>query len=188
MTNYLRIARRSVHLTQRAFAQRIAEHQPGIAAIEAGKRDVGVSHLEAMLKSTGLRLFPFKTSATPACIVADAIYDDLRTGHEPRAFRRIIQLSDDLSRSSVVDLVCLIATPPPSTGDERYDALLAGLCEHYVQIRRAPKPSWLETYVPLDDPWYVDDDPHFHAQARRTSPKSLAKRNVYLAASELESV
>ena len=188
MTNYLRIARRSAHLTQRAFAQRISEHQPGIAEIEAGRRDVGVSHLELMLKSTGLKLLPFRTTSKAACIVADEIYDYLRNGHEPRAFREIIQLSDDLSASSVVDLVCLIATPPPSTGDDRYDALIASVCEHYADTRKAPKPSWLETVGALDDPWFVDKDPKFHGQAKKESPKAFAKRNVFLAASELASV
>jgi len=188
MASLLRGARRAAGLTQRALAGVTHEHQPAIAAIESGKRGVTYEHLERLLAPTGHRLQIIKTTARSAHEVANNIFDQLQAKREDHAFREIIQLSDDLKRASRVELVCLTATEPPGTGDSRYDALIAGICDLYVTRSRVPRAEWISKTQALPNAWFVDDVPEFHGMALRTTPKQLAKRNVFLAASELESV
>jgi len=188
MASLLRGARRAAGLTQRALAEVTHEHQPAIAAIESGQRGVTYEHLVRLLAPTGHKLQVFKTTSSSAHEVANKVYERLRANRESDAFREIIQLSDDLNAASRVDLVCLTATKPPSTGDSRYDALIAGICDLYISRSRVPRADWITQTRALPVEWFVDDVPEFHGNARRTTPKELAKRNVFLAASELESV
>lgn len=188
MASLLRGARRAAGLTQRALAEVTHEHQPAIAAIESGQRGVTYEHLVRLLAPTGYKLQVFKTTSSSAHEVANKVFERLQAQREDHAFREIIKLSDDLNAASRVELVCLTATRPPSTGDSRYDALIAGICDLYISKSRVPRAEWITQTPALPDAWFVDDSPGFHGNALRTTPKTLAKRNVFLAASELASV
>ena len=188
MSQIVRIARRINNSTQREFAATCGEHQSAIAALESGSRGISQSHLERILAQNSLRLIPIFTNKHSVCEVADDIYQSLNSENFESAFRRVIQLSDDLRSADSVELVCLTATTPPPTSDPRFDALLSGLCDYYLSRLRLPKPAWLSQTLKLPEPWFVDDNPRFHAQIRKTTPKAFAKLNVFIAESEFASV
>jgi hypothetical protein len=170
------------------LAARAGEYQPTISAVEMGDHDPSVAHLGRLLAATGHRLVALPTTARPVYEAAAAIAAALRCGDEPTAFRESIQLSDDLARESGPLLAALCALAPAPT-DGRYDALIAGIAEHYLQAAGLPLPSWVhEPGRFLRDPWFVDDVPALHEQTVAATPPALVRHGVFLASSELASV
>jgi transcriptional regulator with XRE-family HTH domain len=180
----LRSARRSAHLTQRDLADRAGVPQPAIADVESTKRDTKVQTLGTLLRATGQRLAALPTTSRTVAETADAIYLALRRRDDDRAYREVLQLNDDLRRSSPDVRVALSVLTPPPTSSQRYDALLAALVEYH--LKTGPRPSWLhEPYRSLAERWYVNDNPYLHESSIAASPKEFARRNIALAESEL---
>jgi len=148
-----------------------------------------VESLVALLAATGHRLALLPTAARPAAEAAQAIAGHLRVLDEDRAFREVIQLSDDLGAAPADVRVALVVTPPPPTGDPRYDALLAGVVEEHLLRSRLPVPEWVRhPSRRLSQRWYVDDNPYTRALSDATALAGPLRHNVVLAASELASV
>jgi len=86
-------------------------------------------------------------------------------------------------------LVGLIEKRPPSTGDLRWDALLAGLVEQLALMRRVPCPGWAFTLeLFLGEWWFLSPYPSVHPSALVEAPASLANRGVFVHAADLESL
>lgn len=183
----LRQARRATGLTQRALAAKARVPQPSVARVEAGARDLNVETLDTLLRSTGHQLIVVPTRRATAAAAAVAIGDFLTGGDHKAAFREVIQLSDDLARSSACERVVLAFSTPPTTGDRRYDNLIAGLVENYLAEAGAPTPSWLDSIPPLDEPWHIDPYTSRHPEEIEQVPTHLRWRNVILDRSELAS-
>jgi hypothetical protein len=79
------------------LALRAGDHQPTIAAIEAGRRDVRVGHLERLVARAGCRLSLIPTTAEPVAEAAAGIAEFLAGGDVDSAWRAFIQANDDLS-------------------------------------------------------------------------------------------
>jgi hypothetical protein len=100
------------------------------------------------------------------------------------AFRALIGLSDELSAATKPLRVALCVAVPAPCGDERYDAAIAGLVEHYLNKDRLPVPDWVnQPERVLAEPWqaspYTD---------RSEVPKALVRHGVWLAEADLASV
>jgi transcriptional regulator with XRE-family HTH domain len=185
----LRSARGSHGLSQRALADRSRVAQPRIAEIEAGAHDTTVSRLEQLLASLGQRVAVLPTRSRPACEAALAAAEELAAGSESQAWREIIQLSDDLAGASPAVRVALCVTEPAPTRDNRYDALVAAIVDHWLTTDRLPLPEWVRTpQRTLTEPWDVEPLASLRPAARKATPKAIARHGIYLPASELASV
>jgi hypothetical protein len=79
----------------------------------------------------------------------------------------------------------LLTPEPPSTGDERWDVLLAGLAEHLAARDGRGGPVWSEDRR-LDAMWFPFDSPAARVDAFVHAPASFRRRGVFIAPQELE--
>ncbi len=183
----LRSARWRAGLSQRELAQRARDHQPTIAAIEAGRRDVRVGHLERLVARAGCRLSLIPTTAAPVAEVAAGIAQWLAGGDVDSAWRAVIQANDDLAKAPADVRVALCVCEPTPTGDPRFDAALAALVSHHLGGAGLPVPAWVDGASRfLAEPWYPDQlgprGPDLDV------PAAFNRHGVLIAATELESV
>ena len=184
----LRTARAARGKTQRQLASDAGTHQPHIAAIESGAHDTTVSGLERHLQALLYRLTVLPTRRRPAWEAALDVADHLSAADEASAFREILQLSDDLAQSPADIRVALVVTPPPDTKDARFDALLAGVVDYWLEECSAPRPAWLdEPHRTSDVPWFVEPLEELHEAVRQATPPPVLRHGVVLAEAELRS-
>lgn len=182
----VRTARRSSGLTQRDLAGRAKVSGSAVADVERSAHDPGSDALERLLNASGHRLCALPTTSSPLAAWADFIYRELRSprrSHEV-AFRALIGISDELAAATKPLRVALCVATPPPIGDDRYDAAIAGLAEHYLRKDRLPVPDWVnqpERF--LAKPWLVS---RYSDQSE--IPQSLFRHGVWLSASDLASV
>lgn len=179
--------RRAHALSQRQFAAVAREHQSSIADIERGRHDVAVDRLDRLVAPFGYRLAVLPTRRRPVAEAAEAVYTWLRQGNTRRAYRELIQLSDDLAAEHGPIRVALTVTPPASVGDTRFDAFIAALVEHHLQADRLPVPTWTgEPSRSLAQPWVTDRFADEDIEA--ITPKAFRRHNVLIDPAELASV
>ncbi len=182
----VRTARRGSGLSQRDLAGRARVSRSAVADVERSAHDPGSESLERLLEAAGHRLFALPTTSSPVAGWADFIYRELRSARRSHAmaFRALIGLSDELAAATRPMRVALCVAVPAPCGDERYDAAIAGLVEHYLTKDRLPVPDWVnQPGFILAEPWqaspYAD---------RSEVPKALARHGVWLAEEDLASV
>ena len=76
---------------------------------------------------------------------------------------------------------------PSTTGDRRWDALLAGAVEHYCLGNGYEVPSWTRGKS-VRGLWFVTGDPALAACTSACSPPSLRVRGVVIDPADLTSV
>ena len=182
----VRAARRGAGLSQRALAGRARVSGSAVADVERCAHDPGSESLERLLEAVGHRLCALPTTSYPVAAWADFIYRELRSERRSHAaaFRALIELSDELAAATKPLRVALCVAVPAPCGDERYDAAIAGLVEHYLNKDWLPVPDWVgQPERILAEPWqaspYTD---------RSEVPKALVRHGVWLAESDLASV
>lgn len=187
-SSLLKQARAAAGVSTRELASAAGSAQPRVTEIERGASDPRVDTLEGLLRAIGYQLVVLPTRAPTAAAVAQAICDDLddRVSDE-RAFRALLVLSDGLSASIDPIKVALTVAPPPSTGDLRFDAAIAGIVEHHLTASGLPVSEWVhEPARILDEPW--TPDPSASTDIEADTPAALRRHGVLLAAAELASV
>jgi transcriptional regulator with XRE-family HTH domain len=162
------------HMSQRALASQLGISQSAIAQRLRGyQSDYDGRPLET-LQSTAGQLQRSMASTDEALssrlrLVAQAISDfrSLRFAHDQRQFLR----------------------EPDSTGDSRWDALLAGVAARETRQAGLTIPRWTTHPERLcERPWFPTETPSLRAMAFAASPADFAIRNVYLDPAELESI
>jgi hypothetical protein len=79
----------------------------------------------------------------------------------------------------------LVRDEPDTTGDLRWDALLAALAEYLnAKLDLAP-PDWADDRM-LDKPWFPSSLKILRIQALAHAPAAFRKHGVYLTADDLE--
>jgi hypothetical protein len=79
----------------------------------------------------------------------------------------------------------LLQDEPLTTGDARWDVLLAALAEHLAAQHDLAPPAWTELRV-LDRPWFPSQLQVQRADALVHAPAAFRKHGVYLSAADLE--
>lgn len=185
----LRAARQSRKLSTRALATASGASQPGISSVENGRADATVTRLDKLLASLDSQLSILPTRLRPALLAADDIRGALARADERTALREVVQLSDDLQRADPATRVALVIAPPATTGQARYDALLAAVVDVILSRDGLPRPAWLdEPSRALGDPWDLEPVPALRAAARAVTPPAAARHGIYLDPAELVSV
>lgn len=183
----LRSARWRGRLSQRELALRAGDHQPTIAAIEAGRRDVRVGHLERLVARAGCRLSLIPTTAAPVAEVAAEISAWLANGDADSAWRAFIGANDELAAAPADVRVALCVCEPTPTRDPRFDAALAALVAHHLGGSGLPVPAWVDDSSRfLAEPWYPDA--FGPREPDLDIPAAFRRHGVLIAATELESV
>jgi transcriptional regulator with XRE-family HTH domain len=124
----------------------------------------------------------------PAC--AAAIRTDVRSGRASTAdtLRYVREMINNavFVVDNELDRAAFFAEPS-TTGDRRWDALLAGVVDRLAQQHGFDRPEWTTRryVVPF---WFVGTTPALHAYAFAHSPVALANRGVFIDPADLESV
>lgn len=186
----LRQARLAEGVSCRGLARRAETVPSRISEIERAVHDSGVATLEHSLGALGWQLTAVSTRHPTAAAVALAIRDAALPGiaasETDSAFRALISFADGLSASDTSGRVVLCFAAPPLTGDERIDAAIAAIVEHFLEVHGL-FPEWLNaTERVLDEPWIPD--PYASANIADETPPAFRRRGVFLAQRELASV
>jgi len=117
--------------------------------------------------------------AVPAAQVARQLQQIVRDEGPSGAWRRLLDFVDDFRASNAVGQAWLVAEEPPSSGDRRIDAALAGIVEMLCNEADVPCPTWTEAPERFVEPWWhVSGLPGFFAMALRDSPVELKRHGV----------
>lgn len=108
----------------------------------------------------------------------------LGTGDGLRLIRQFIS---DVERSPTPG--DLLGLRPPSCGDRRWDALVAGVVEDLAFRLGIPVPAWTadDSYL-LSEWWFVTSIPDMRPTAFVETPAAIANRGVYIRRSSLVNV
>jgi transcriptional regulator with XRE-family HTH domain len=184
----LRHARHSTPLSQSALAAKVGFRQSNVSRLESEGRDVNVDTLDRLLRAAGFRLAALPTQSAAVAEAADSTARFVAADNEDGAYRAVIQLADDLAREHGAMRVALTVAPPPPTGDERFDAFIAGVVDFRLAAEGLPRPKWLTDGPRLDSPWFVDRWSIGNSSVVEATPPQLRTRGVIIDAAELASV
>ena len=181
-------ARQGASLTQNALGVLSGLRQGFISRAERGHQDLTVTALNRLVHASGWKLTVLPTQSATVAETAQDCARWFKAGHEDGPYRAVIQLADDLAGEHGAERVALTVAPPVPTGDERFDAFIAGVTEHRLDEEDLPHPRWLATAACLDDLWFVDDSSINGQATIDATPPALRRRGVIINAEELVSV
>ena len=174
----LRHARHSTSLSQAALAAKVGFRQSNVSRLESEGRDVNVDTLDRLLRAAGFRLAALPTQSAAVAEAADSTARFVAADNEDGAYRAVIQLADDLAREHGAERVALTVAPPPPTGDERFDAFIAGVVDFRLAAEHLPRPKWLTDGPRLASPWFVDRWSIGNSAVIEATPPQLRTRGV----------
>ena len=184
----LRHARHSASLSQSALAAKVGFRQSNVSRLESEGRDVNVDTLDRLLRAVGFRLAALPTQSAAVAEAADSTARFLAADNEDGAYRAVIQLADDLAREHGAERVALTVAPPPPTGDERFDAFIAGVVDFRLAAEHLPRPKWLTDGPRLASSWFVDRWSIGNSAVIEATPPQLRTRGIIIDAAELASI
>lgn len=182
-------------LTQQAVASLMGTSQPVVARLEAGGRDPRLSTVERYAAALDVDLVVQRSNegVHPSIgRVADRIRARLERDDESatETFREIVQFVDDASRLSSGALAAAVGQVPVSTGDRRWDSLLAATAEWVAERAGIETPRWTSATRRVMPPpgWVVTPNKRLHRLVRSSTPEAFARHGVYIDGASLESV
>lgn len=100
-------------------------------------------------------------------------------------WRLVVEFLKEYHRESAGSRQRLLVDVPEPTGDERWDALLAGLAEHLAMRDGRDAPGWSRSRG-LRRFWFPFDTPGARAQALVHAPAAFRRRGVFVADYEID--
>jgi len=181
-------AREKSGLTQTQMARIAKTSQSAIAAYEAGDREPTVPVLQRMLAATGHNLMIAFEADQNIYRVADLAREIRKTSIKNRE-RRLRLVFEFLREVDAKELTLRVAVEPESTGDQRFDAILAALSEDLCVSNGVAPPSWVFADQRfLDSPWWVSNLKSARTRALINAPASYRRRGVMIDRHDLTSV
>ena len=183
----IRAARAAAGITQVELAARAGTTQPAVAAYESGARRPNLGTLARLLDGCEhdvevLARPRVRRGAASLAELSPTISEDLAQGRGDDALRLLYGFADDFRGSSRAGQVALLAEEPASTGDERFDAALAGAGEFFAAEAGIPAPAWVQAPERFVEPWwFVASRPAFHAYTLANTPAAFARHGVFIA-------
>ncbi len=127
------------------------------------------------------------TIADIAPEICRCLIEDPPDRHE--ALRWVAQFLADFERAPEAQRLGMVIDEPVTTGDQRWDAMLAATAEHLCFHHGLSVPRWSRSPGRfLDEWWFVSPYRSLHASAFVATPAAFANRGVFLHASSLKSV
>jgi transcriptional regulator with XRE-family HTH domain len=183
----LRDARRRAALTQVALARRARTAQSAVAAYESGARNPNLATLERLLDACEHQIDVVvrprtRRGAASLAELAPTIAEELAANEEQDAIRLLFGFADDFRGSPRPGRIALIAAEPPTTGDRRFDAALAGTAEFFAAEGDIQIPDWVDGEQRFVEPWwFIASRPAFHAYTLANTPAVFARHGVFVA-------
>ncbi|WP_402839787.1 helix-turn-helix domain-containing protein [Microbacterium sp. GXS0129] len=139
----LRRARRRSGMSLRALAERSGVASSNLSMIENGRRDPTASTVDKVASAIGIEWIPVLAEGrSPAARAAAEIIRADDDGHFAQAYRRFLQLNDELASADPVTKVLLSAEAPDTSSSRWLDAI-AALVEVRLLEVSAPVPFWV---------------------------------------------
>ena len=111
------------------------------------------------------------------------------SGEEAEALRLAAGLASRLAAMTPEEVARAIEHDPGSTGDRRWDALIAGVVEWAAHRAAVRTPIWTAAQNRfLDEWWFLTPYRSLHASAMVETPAELANRGVFVHESSLSGV
>lgn len=184
-----RSARAASGLSQSELALRSGIASSSLSLIEHGKREPTVATLESLLRATRHTVVTIPTVRSDAARIASEIGAALTDTVEATAFRRFLQLADNLAAESGATRVGLTLTEPAPTGSEQWDAAIAALCEYRLNSEALPIPSWVTARTGRPDaPWEPRTSDYDIPANPALVPGEFLARGILIEAASLESI
>jgi transcriptional regulator with XRE-family HTH domain len=183
----IRGSRHAAGITQLELARRAGTAQPAVAAYESGSKTPNLATLERLLDACDhdvevLARPRVRRGAASLAELAETIRVDLDEGRERDALRLLFGFADDFRGSSRPGRMALIRDEPTLTGDNGFDAALAGVAELFAAEGAISAPSWVNGPTRFVEPWwFVASRPGFHAYTLANTPALLARHGVFMA-------
>jgi transcriptional regulator with XRE-family HTH domain len=184
----LRSHRRKAALSAAQVARVTGTSESNVAAYERGDKIPGSATLQRILDAidagSDSAIYVNELVTTPQA--AAAIRFGIRHAWTPKDLLRVVreQRSNVKWVSHPIDQRVFFARPS-TTGDRRWDALLAGSAEEMAVRRHVPIPEWTKN-VRLENTWYVTSDPGAHDYLTAHSPPPFRSRGVMIDLDALE--
>jgi y4mF family transcriptional regulator len=187
----IRSARRARGLTQAELATEAGVGRQWLVAVEQGHERAEVGLVTAVLDAVGQSLVtrpapsdaPDRTWLT-AADVAESIRTDLERGDPDFALRALARCLDDLRHLHDPEAIAHLLAEPPSTGDHRWDTLLAASVGWECRQIGIPRPAWTAV-TPLRSWWFPVRDAVLVARTMQRTPIHLAVLGIWLDAAAL---
>lgn len=182
----IRAARRARGLTQAELADRAGVGRQWLVALEKGHERAELGKVISVMGALGLTLTSREDTAAPAdrtwltaVDAADAIRDELALSDTDfalrilgRALHEFGQLTDPAEQAAFL-------AEPASTGDHRWDTLLAAAVRRACRRAGIRAPEWTHTR-PLASWWFPVYDPILAARTMQRTPVDLSTKGIWL--------
>lgn len=177
-------ARTRANLSRKALARRAGVPVSTVSRVEDGEVDPTTTMLRRLLAAAGRsvswQVRPVSRQSLAA--LADA-WSDSPAGRKIDWTR--LRAFLDAVHAHPGNVVAVIATPPPRSGNEQLDNLLAAIAEKLADDNHAPRPRWCAAVPRLDTPWEPPGTPRMRAAAREAAPPQFTARNIWIAETDL---
>lgn len=191
----IRARRRSMRLTQAELAERSGVGRQWLVAVERGHSRAELGKVNAVLDATGLMLMTRPSSAgargqrdwLTAGDAAAAIRREVASGEVSFALRVLATALADLRGLTDAADVALALAEPPSTGDPRWDTLVAASFGRECRNLGLAGPAWANVDA-LPSWWFPIYDPILTARTMQRTPIDFASRGIWLDGHALEVV
>jgi y4mF family transcriptional regulator len=183
----IRAARRAQGLSQAELAERAGVGRQWLVAVEKGHERAEVGKVSAVLAALDLQLTVSRatprTGTDPTWLTARdasaAIRDELDRGDPEFALRILARALADLRRLIDSRDVAAFLAPPPSTGDHRWDTLLAAAVGRVCRQHNIHAPEWTDV-PPLGSWWFPMFDAVLTARTMQRTPVDFVARGIWL--------
>lgn len=183
----IRAARLARGLTQSELAKKADVGRQWLVALEKGHDRAELGKVMAVLNALGTTLAVRPDAAhaggdrtwLTVADAAEAIREELERGDTDFALRMLARaLADYQALTEPTDRAAFLAEPP-STGDHRWDTLLAAAVGRACRKAGVRAPEWTKAR-PLPSWWFPVYDPVLTARTMQRTPVDLASRGIWL--------
>ncbi len=186
----MRARRRSQGLTLRQVARAAGTSETNVSAYERGRKSPGVRTMRRVLASIDagamscIHTRTLMTAPSTAAAIRHGLFDGWKNADLLRLVREM--RSNSAQVVTPADRAIFLAEPS-TTGDARWDAMLAGSVEELAMRNAWEVPEWTRGHA-LPTFWFVGSSPSLRAYAFARSPFQLQVRGVMVDPADLESV
>ncbi|MHB1783815.1 MAG: helix-turn-helix domain-containing protein [Acidimicrobiales bacterium] len=186
----LRAARRQAGLTLRDVARAAGTSESNVSAYERGSKRPSAATSERLHAALAVgRTSPIhaNTLLTVPAAAASLRFGLRRSWATVDLLRIVRELVSNAAWVKTDADVAAFFARPSTTGDERWDAMLAGVVENLSLKTGRPVPEWTAGHA-LHQLWFVGSVAALDAYALAHTPPSLRVRGVVVDEESLESV
>jgi HTH-type transcriptional regulator/antitoxin HipB len=189
----IRSRRRALRLTQADLAARAEVSRQWLVEIESGHPRAEIGRLLGVLEVLRLELGTVAQPhddrraldrMLPVPSLARAVRKEIVGGDTHFALRLIGRSIDELGHLDEADLPTFLS-PPPSTGDQRWDTLISAAFRRECRRRGIDAPAWTVA-TPLPTWWFPVADRLLVARTMQRTPIDFSILGIWLDARALE--